>query len=93
MGDGVTGGGLNGKDLSKGDVSINIVCFLKAVQSGQVVTAMCSIGDENVTFQYVDGKTETEPFADVVEKARRYIMTDCGSFEKFSMWGLIRPRI
>lgn len=92
MGDGVTGGGLNGKDLSKGDVSINIVCFLKAVQSGQVVTAMCSIGDENVTFQYADGKTETEPFADVVEKARRYIMTDCGGFEKFSMWGLLRAK-
>lgn len=90
MGDGVTGGGLNGKDLSKGDVSINIVCFLKAVASGQVVTAMCSIGDENVTFQYADGKTETEPFADVVEQARRYIMTDCGGFEKFSEWGLIR---
>ena len=93
MGDGVTGGGLNGKDLSKGDVSINIVCFLKAVQSGQVVTAMCSIGDENVTFQYADGKTETEPFADVVEMARLYILTDCnGSFETFSEWGLIRAK-
>lgn len=92
MGDGVTGGGLHGKDLSKGDVSINIVCFLKAVASGKVVTAMCSIGDENVTFQYADGKTETEPFADVVEKARRYIMTDCGGFEEFSMWGLIRAK-
>ena len=55
MGDGVTGGGLMGKDLSKADVSVNIVCFLKAVASGQVVTAMCSIGDENVTFTYADG--------------------------------------
>ena len=93
MGDGVTGGGLHGKDLSKGDVSINIVCFLKAVQSGQTVTACCSIGDEHVTFQYASGKTETETFADVVEMARLYILTDCnGSFEKFSMWGLIRPK-
>lgn len=92
MGDGVTGGGINGKDLSKADVSVNVVCFLKAVQSGQVVTAMCSIGDENVTFKYADGNTETEPFADVVEKARRYIMTDCGGFEKFSMWGLLRAK-
>ena len=57
MGDGVTGGGLMGKDLSKCDVSVNIVCFLKAVHSGQVVTAICSIGDENVTFQYAGGKT------------------------------------
>ena len=94
MGDGVTGGGLHGKDLSKGDVSINIVCFLKAVQSGQTVTACCSIGDEHVTFTYASGKTETETFADVVEMARLYILTDCGgSFERFSEWGLIRPRI
>ena len=93
MGDGVTGGGLHGKDLSKGDVSINIVCFLKAVQSGQTVTACCSIGDEHVTFQYARGKTETETFADVVEMARLYILTDCnGSFETFSEWGLIRPK-
>ena len=92
MGDGVTGGGLCGKDLSKGDVSINIVAFLKAVQSGQTVTAICSIGDEQVTFQYASGKTETETFADVVEMARLYILTDCnGSFEKFAEWGLIRP--
>ena len=93
MGDGVTGGGLHGKDLSKADVSINIVCFLKAVQSGQTVTACCSIGDEQVTFQYASGKTETETFADVVEMARLYILTDCnGSFETFSEWGLIRPK-
>ena len=93
MGDGVTGGGLMGKDLSKADVSVNIVCFLKAVASGQVVTACCSIGDENVTFQYADGKTETETFADIVEMARLYILTDCnGSFETFAEWGLIRPK-
>ena len=90
MGDGVTGGGLMGKDLSKGDVSINIVAFLKAVQSGQTVTACCSIGDEHVTFQYASGKTETETFADVVEQARLYIHT-IGGFEKFAEWGLVRP--
>ena len=94
MGDGVTGGGLMGKDLSKADVSVNIVCFLKAVASGQVVTAICSIGDENVTFTYADGTQETERFADIVEQARLYILTDCGgSFERFAEWGLIRPRI
>ena len=36
------------------------------------------------------GKTETETFADVVEQARLYVLTDCGSFEKFSEWGLVR---
>lgn len=92
MGDGVSGGGINGKDLSKGDVSINIVAFLKAVQSGQTVTACCSIGDEQVTFQYANGRRETETFADIVEMARLYILTDCnGSFETFSEWGLVRP--
>ena len=78
--------------MSKCDVSVNIVCFLKAVHSGQVVTAICSIGDENVTFTYADGRRETERFADIVEQARLYVLTDCGSFEKFSMWGLIRPK-
>ena len=93
MGDGVTGGGLMGKDLSKADVSVNIVCHLKAVASGQTVTAMCSIGDESVTFQYADGRRETETFADIVEMARMYILTDCGgSFERFAEWGLIRPK-
>ena len=93
MGDGVTGGGLMGKDLSKADVSVNIVCFLKAVASGQVVTAICSIGDEEVTFTYADGTQETERFADIVEQARLYILTDCGgSFEKFAEWGLIRAK-
>ena len=88
----------------------------KAVASGQVVTAICSIGDENVTFvyhapsaalgdaqaslaphslargfTYPDGYRETERFADIVEQARLYIMTDCGgSFERFAEWGLIR---
>ena len=93
QGDGVSGGGLHGKDLSKGDVSINIVCFLKAVQSGQTVTACCSIGDESVTFVYADGRRETERFADIVEQARLYILTDCGgSFERFAEWGLIRAQ-
>ena len=93
MGDGVTGGGLMGKDLSKADVSVNIACYLKAVASGQTVTAMCSIGDESVTFQYADGRRETETFADIVEMARLYILTDCGgSFERFAEWGLLRPK-
>ena len=65
----------------------------KAVASGQTVTAMCSIGDESVTFQYADGKTETETFADIVEMARLFILVDCnGSFERFAEWGLLRPK-
>lgn len=89
MGDAVTGGGLCGKDLSKADVSVNIVCHLLAQSNLCSVTAMCSIGDEDVTF-YIDGIEETLPYKDVVNIARTYI-EDCGGFEKFSEWGLIRP--
>ena len=62
----------------------------KAVASGQVVTAICSIGDECVTFVYADGRTETERFEKIVEDAREYIH-GLGGFEAFAMWGLIRP--
>ena len=85
MGDGVTGGGLHGKDLSKADVSVNIWCYLESIRTGHEVTASCSIGDETVN---------GIPYKDIVEMARLYILTDCGgSFERFAEWGLIRPRI
>ena len=103
MGDGVTGGGLHGKDLSKADVSVNIVCHLLAVRYGEPIEACCSIGDEEVTFNgyyslYAHERNLpkfpiTMAFADIVEQARLYILTDCGgSFERFAMWGLIRPK-
>ena len=103
MGDGVSGGGINGKDLSKGDVSINIVAFLLAQRYGTQIEACCSIGDEHVTFngyycaeafsKGLERLPITMPFSDVVEMARLYILTDCnGSFEEFAKWGLIRPK-
>ena len=82
MGDGVTGGGLHGKDLSKADVSVNIWCYLESIRTGHQVTASCSIGDETV---------HGIPYKDIVEQARLYIHT-LGGFEKFAMWGLIRPK-
>ncbi len=81
MGDGVTGGGLHGKDLSKADVSVNIWCYLESIRTGHQVEACCSIGDETVN---------GIPYADIVEQARHYIHT-LGGFEKFAEWGLIRP--
>ena len=89
MGDGVTGGGLHGKDLSKADVSVNIVAHMLAQQTGQTVTATCSIGDEEVAFRTADGDTITLPFADIVERARLYVLTNCGSFERLAEYGLI----
>ena len=82
MGDGVTGGGLHGKDLSKADVSVNIWCYLESIRTGHQVTASCSIGDETVN---------GIPYKDIVERARMYIH-NIGGFEKFAEWGLIRPK-
>ena len=79
MADGVTGGGLHGKDLSKADVSINIYAFLKAQDTGETVALSCAIGDE-----YIDGK----PYSEIVEIAREYI-NEVGGFEKFAEWGLV----
>ena len=78
MADSVTGGGLHGKDLSKADVSVNIYAFLKAQETGEVVSLCCAIGDDKI-----DGK----PYSEIVEIARDYI-TSQGGFEKFAEWGL-----
>lgn len=79
MADSVTGGGLHGKDLSKADVSVNIYAFLKAQETGEVVSLSCAIGDDTI-----DGK----PYSEVVEIARKYIK-DVGGFERFAEWGLV----
>ena len=78
MADGVTGGGLHGKDLSKADVSVNIYAFLKAQETRKPVELCCAIGDETI-----DGK----PYEEIVEIARNYI-NKIGGFEKFAEWGL-----
>lgn len=86
MGDAITGGGLHGKDLSKADVSANIYCRLQAEELGKVVTALCAIGDENLTV-IIDGVVSLVPYEDVVEVARKYINM-LGGFEKLAEWGL-----
>lgn len=78
MADSVTGGGLHGKDLSKADVSVNIYAFLKAQETGEVVSLCCAIGDDTI-----DGR----PYSEIVEIAREYIKS-VGGFEKFAEWGL-----
>jgi len=89
MGDGVTGGGLHGKDLSKADVSINIYCHLLAQKLNKVVTADCAIGDRIVRFK-ADGKDAIyTDYTSVVDAAKRYIQ-ELGGFEKFAEWGLLR---
>ncbi len=78
MAQSISGGGLQGKDLSKADVSVNIYAFLKAQQTGKPVELFCAIGDT-----VIDGK----PYAEIVETARQYIQS-IGGFEKFAEWGL-----
>lgn len=81
MGDGVTGGGLHGKDLSKADVSVNIFAHLEAQRLGKPVQLSCAIGDTEVG---------GIPYEVIVETAREYI-NSIGGFEKFAEYGLIRP--
>lgn len=78
MADGVTGGGLHGKDLSKADVSVNIYAFLRAQETGKPVELCCAIGDDTV---------DELPYSEIVEIARLYIER-VGGFEKFAEWGL-----
>lgn len=79
MGDAVTGGGLHGKDLSKGDVSVNIYAHLQAQILNKTVEISCAIGDDTV-----DGKN----YEDIVDIARDYIKL-IGGFEKLAEWGLV----
>lgn len=79
MAESVTGGGLNGKDLSKADVSVNIYAWLHAQETGIPVEVCCAIGDESI-----DGI----PYSDIVETARQYIKS-IGGFEKFAEWRLV----
>ena len=78
MAQSVSGGGVQGKDLSKADVSVNIYAFLKAQETGKPVELFCAIGDTEI-----DGK----PYSEIVEIARRYIK-QIGGFERFAEWGL-----
>ncbi len=79
MGEAVTGGGLHGKDLTKGDVSLNIYAHLKAQATGEVVEIHCAIGDE-----LIDGL----PYEEIVARAGEYIK-EIGGFEKLAEWGLV----
>lgn len=88
MGRAVTGGGINGKDLSKADVSINIVCHLLAQQNQTEVYSYCAIGNESVKFTLGNGNHFRLEYSDIVQRAKAYI-SGLGGFEKLAEWGLI----
>ena len=81
MGNAVTGGGLHGKDLSKGDVSVNIYAHLKAMAAGIDGYEIST----HIGATAVDGRS----YSEIVEIANKYIKI-IGSFEEFAEWGLIR---
>lgn len=91
MGDAVTGGGLHGKDLTKADVTLNILCHRMAQVRGQVVEACCAIGDTFVDFRTANGKVfDTLSYDKCVAAAQRWLDENYGgSFERFAEWGLI----
>lgn len=89
MGDAVTGGGLHGKDLSKADVSVNVLCHILANEYTQRVQACTAIGDTEVTFRFEDGFEMKKPYKVVVDTAKAYIINEYGSFEAFAEWGLV----
>lgn len=86
MGRAVTGGGLHGKDLSKADVSVNIVAHILAQTWGEEVEALCAIGDGGVEFK---SKENCWPmnYNFIMLQAKKYI-TKLGGFEKLAEWGL-----
>jgi S-adenosylmethionine synthetase len=92
MGRSATGGGLHGKDLSKGDVSINIECMLLTDKKNIRVEAYCAIGDKEVVFYANTNRKKIlakKSFAEIVADAKRYI-NKIGGFEKLAEYGLIR---
>lgn len=89
MGRAVTGGGLHGKDLTKADVSVNIVCHILAEQYGREIYAACDIGDTAISFiDDLGVEIEWMTFESVMKRAKEYI-SDLGGFEKLAEWGLI----
>lgn len=79
MGRAVTGGGINAKDLSKADVSVNIYAFIQAQLKNRTQEFFCAIGDE---------KVNGVPYSEIVQTAREYIES-IGGFEALSDWGLV----
>ena len=86
MAQSVTGGGIAGKDLSKADVCCNIWAFVKAQETGRVVTLNCAIGDTEVTGK-IGHKKIRVPYKEIYDFARDYIES-LGGFEAFAEWGL-----
>ena len=89
MGDGVTGGGLHGKDLTKADVTINVYLDLLANVLNIPVYASCSIGDTWFTVYDESGVPIIEVRFEEAMKVAKHFIDTIGGFEKFAEWGLV----
>ena len=87
MAQSISGGGINGKDLSKADVSCNVYAFFKAQELGKTVEMFCAIGDTEVSCRI--GKKETlVPYSEIVEYAKE-VIKGMGGFEALSEYGFV----
>ena len=75
----VSGGGLHGKDISKGDVSCNIYAWMMAQKTGKPYEFCCAIGDIEMS----NGVS----IADIVKFSKKYI-AEIGGYEALAEWGL-----
>ena len=89
-----------GLDADSGATNRKLGSDMGDAVTGGGVRAAYAIGDEQVTY-HIGGHGEhrpdtmpdapdlTLPFADIIERARLYVFTQFGSFEKFAEYGLI----
>lgn len=88
MGRGVTGGGINGKDIrSKADVACNIWAAVKAMEYNKPVELYCAIGDTEVTGRIGHKKVKI-PYKEIADFAKSYV-DGLGGCEALSEWGLL----
>lgn len=73
----ITGGGINGKDFSKADLSVNLYAFIQAQKTGKEQEFFCAIGDTEVN---------GIPYKEIIKTAREYVDL-IGGFESLSEWG------
>lgn len=90
MGRAVTGGGLMGKDLSKADITLNLLAYKNAHYLKAENNLYCVIGDEKI--EKGDNGYGNTYFNNAVNLASNYI-NNVGGFEKFAEWGIIQPTI
>lgn len=88
------GGNMHGKDLTKADVTMNIVCYLVAQDLQEDVVARISIGDG--TYIIVPARDNrmgkkisiSDTYVNAMLTARDYI-DKLGGFKKLAEWGLV----